>query len=57
MKAGNSIERIGELLDKYGRDRDCATVLSCVGMKDEYIGPLDPKREYSYFTTVMIKRK
>ena len=28
-----------------------------VTMKDEYIGPLDPEREYSYFTTVMIKRK
>lgn len=24
MKAGNSIERIGELLDKYGRDRGTA---------------------------------
>lgn len=56
MKAGSSIERIGELLDQYNRPRSCATVLSCVGMKDEYIGPLDPGREYSYFTTVMIKR-
>ena len=52
-----SIARIGELLDQYGRPRECATVLSCVGMKDEYIGPLDPEREYSYFTTVMIKRE
>ena len=57
MKAGGSIARIGELLDQYGRPRECATVLSCVGMKDEYIGPLDPEREYSYFTTVMIKRE
>lgn len=56
MKAGSSIERIGELLDQYNRPQSCATVLSCVGMKDEYIGPLDPGREYSYFTTVMIKR-
>ena len=56
MKAGSSIERIGELLDQYNRPRSCATVLSCVGMKDEYIGPLDPGREYSYVTTVMIKR-
>lgn len=57
MKAGGSIGRIGELLEKYGRGQDCATVLSCVGMKEEYIGPLDPEREYSYFTTVMIKRE
>ena len=57
MKAGGSIARIGELLDQYGRPRECATVLSCVGMQDEYIGPLDPEREYSYFTTVMIKRE
>lgn len=57
MKAGGNIARIGELLDQYGRPRECATVLSCVGMKDEYIGPLDPEREYSYFTTVMIKRE
>ena len=57
MKAGGSIARIGELLDQYGRPRECATVLSCVGMKDEYIGPLDPEREYSYFTTVMIKER
>ena len=57
MKAGGSIGRIGELLDRYGCSRECACVLSCVGMEDEYIGPLDPEREYSYFTTVLIKKK
>ena len=39
------------------RAENCATVISCVGMKDEYIGPLDPERTYSYFTTVIIKRE
>lgn len=56
MKAANSIGTIGELMDRHGRPRSRATVISCVGMKDEYIGPLDPEREYSYFTTVIIKK-
>ena len=57
MKAGGSIGRILELMKKYDRAEGCATVISCVGMKDEYIGSLDPKRTYSYFTTVIIKRE
>ncbi len=57
MKAGGSIGRILEQMEKYGRKKECATVISCVGMKDEYIGPLDPERTYSYFTTVIIKRE
>ena len=57
MKAGGSIGRILELMKRYDRAESCATVISCVGMKDEYIGPLDPERTYSYFTTVMIKRE
>ena len=57
MKAGGSIGRILELMKKYDRAEGCATVISCVGMKDEYIGPLDPERTYSYFTTVIIKRE
>ncbi len=46
-----------ELMKKYDRAESCATVISCVGMKDEYIGSLDPERTYSYFTTVIIKRE
>ena len=57
MKAGGSIPKLLELMEKHGRSRECATVISCVGMKDEYIGPLDPERTYSYFTTVIIKRE
>ena len=57
MKAGGSIGRILELMKKYDRAESCATVISCVGMKDEYIGSLDPERTYSYFTTVIIKRE
>ena len=53
MKAGGSIGRILELMKKYDRAEGCATVISCVGMKDEYIGSL----EYSYFTTVIMKRE
>ena len=49
--------QILELMKKYDRTESCATVISCVGMKDEYIGPLDPERTYSYFTTVIIKRE
>lgn len=44
-------------MKKYDRAESCATVISCVGMKDEYIGSLDPERTYSYFTTVIIKRE
>ena len=57
MKAGGSIGRILELMKQYDRAENCATVISCVGMKDEYIGPLDPERTYSYFTTVIIKKE
>ena len=57
MKAGSSIDRILELMKQYDRAENCATVISCVGMKDEYIGPLDPERTYSYFTTVIIKKE
>lgn len=57
MKAGNSIGRIEQLMEKHGRAPECAVVLSCVGMEGEYIGPLDAEREYSYFTTVVIKRE
>ena len=57
MKAGGSIGLLADLMEKYGRPLKCATVVSCVGMEDEYIGPLDVEREYSYFTTVIIKRE
>ena len=57
MKAFASIPAIIEMLEKRGIPLENATVMSNVGMEDEYIGPLDPKREYGYFTTVLIKKK
>jgi precorrin-2/cobalt-factor-2 C20-methyltransferase len=56
MKAFKSIGTISDILDHHGIDRACATVLSNIGMDDEYIGPLDTTRDYGYFTTVLIKR-
>ncbi|MCD8240929.1 MAG: precorrin-2 C(20)-methyltransferase [Lachnospiraceae bacterium] len=56
MKAGGSIEKLIGKLKARDIPLSAATVLSCIGMENEYIGPLDPKREYSYFTTVIIKK-
>jgi precorrin-2/cobalt-factor-2 C20-methyltransferase len=55
MKAYGSI---GKISDKIG-GLDSATevtVVSNVGMEDQYIGPLDKDRKYGYFTTVIIKK-
>ncbi|MDO4261514.1 MAG: precorrin-2 C(20)-methyltransferase [Eubacteriales bacterium] len=56
MKAGGSIGRLKGMLEERKIPLQCATVLSRVGMEDEYVGPLDPGREYSYFTTVIVKK-
>lgn len=57
MKAFASIPAIVEMLKARNIPLENATVMSNVGMADEYIGPLDPAREYGYFTTVLIKKK
>ncbi len=57
MKAFASIPAIVEMLKARNIPLGNATVMSNVGMPDEYIGPLDPSREYGYFTTVLIKKK
>ena len=57
MKAGNSVKKLSDMLAQRKIPLDAATVISCVGMEGEYIGPLDLEREYSYFTTVIIKKK
>ena len=57
MKAFASIPAIVEMLDKRNIPLANATVMSNIGMEDEYLGPLDPNREYGYFTTVLIKKK
>ncbi|MCQ2071293.1 MAG: precorrin-2 C(20)-methyltransferase [archaeon] len=57
MKAFASIPAIVEMLNARNIPLENATVMSNIGMEDEYIGPLDPEREYGYFTTVLIKKK
>ena len=57
MKAFASISAIVEMLNKRNIPLANATVMSNIGMEDEYLGPLDPNREYGYFTTVLIKKK
>ena len=56
MKAFNSIPEIGRLMQDRGIDTSCGTVISCIGMDEEYIGPLDINRNYGYFTTVLIRK-
>ena len=56
MKAGGIMNEILELLDERGVPPENATVVSRAGMDGEYIGQIDAKRHFSYFTTVLIKR-
>lgn len=56
MKAYTYIDQLAALLRERGIPLTAATVMSNVGMADEYIGPLDPARKYGYFTTVLIKK-
>ena len=57
MKAFASIPAIVEMLNKRNIPLANATVMSNIGMEDEYLGPLEPNREYGYFTTVLIKKR
>ncbi len=56
MKAGKSVEKIAKLLADRGYGPGCVTVVSNVGMPDEYVGPMEEGREYGYFTTLIIKK-
>ncbi len=56
MKAGKSVGKILAMMKERGISGDCATVISNVGMPEEYIGKADPDREYGYFTTVIVKK-
>ncbi|MGI6009432.1 MAG: precorrin-2 C(20)-methyltransferase [Methanomethylophilus sp.] len=56
MKAFSSIPDIIRMMDERNIPLAHATVMSNVGMEDEYIGPLDPDRKYGYFTTVLVKK-
>ncbi|MDD2410477.1 MAG: precorrin-2 C(20)-methyltransferase [Candidatus Methanomethylophilaceae archaeon] len=56
MKAWNSMGSLLESIERHGMGKKNATVISNIGMEGEYIGPLDPEREYGYFTTVIVKK-
>ena len=56
MKAFKSMSLIADTMDELGIPRSGATVVSNVGMEDQYIGPLDIGRKYGYFTTVIVKK-
>ena len=56
MKAFDSLDIIAEILRRNDIPADKATVMCDVGTEKEYIGPIDLKRDYGYFTTVLIKK-
>lgn len=55
MKAGRQIPMITDVLTDRGLE-GAATVISNAGMPGQYIGPLDDRREYGYFTTLVVKK-
>jgi len=55
MKAFKHVEQIANAVIAKGRDVSCITVMSNIGMTDQYIGPVVRGREYGYFTTLLIK--
>ncbi|MBR4504377.1 MAG: precorrin-2 C(20)-methyltransferase [Candidatus Methanomethylophilaceae archaeon] len=56
MKAGKSVDKILGQMKGRGMGPECMTVISNVGMPDEYVGPVRPGMEYGYFTTLIIKK-
>ena len=56
MKAGRKMKLIASIMGEHHIDPANATVISNVGMDNEYIGPMDVDRAYGYFTTVIVKR-
>ena len=57
MKAHGHIETIIGLLCEHDIPYDNAVMMSNLGLPDEYVGPLDARRDTTYFTTVLIKRE
>ncbi len=57
MKAGSDIENIAEKMKSNGIGPEQATIISNVGMNDEYVGAMDLERKYGYFTTVIVKKR
>ena len=56
MKAYDSLDIIAEILRRNEMPLSYATVMCDVGTENQYIGPIDLKRDYGYFTTVLIKK-
>lgn len=56
MKAFDSMDVIADIMKRNDIPLDRATVMCDVGTEKEYIGPIDLKREFGYFTTVLIKK-
>ena len=52
----SDIREFTEFLKERGKENN-AVVISNVGLEGEYVGPLDPDREYGYFTTMVIKNE
>jgi precorrin-2/cobalt-factor-2 C20-methyltransferase len=57
MKAFKHVDSIADMVEKKGRKLSCITVMSNIGMEDQYIGPVVRGREYGYFTTLLIKKE
>ncbi|NLN71624.1 MAG: precorrin-2 C(20)-methyltransferase [Thermoplasmatales archaeon] len=57
MKAYDSIPEILYMMREREIPFDRGVVISNIGMDDEYVGGMDPGREYGYFTTVIINKK
>ena len=57
MKAFKHVDQIADVAAKKGLPESCITVMSNIGMEDQYIGPLVRGREYGYFTTLLIKKE
>jgi precorrin-2/cobalt-factor-2 C20-methyltransferase len=56
MTAYASMEKISEKIDSLDEGAD-VFVVSNVGLKDQYVGPLDKDRKYGYFTTLIVKKR
>ncbi len=57
MKAFKHVKGITEMVKSKGFSPKCITVMSNIGMEDQYVGPVIEDREYGYFTTLLIKKE
>lgn len=56
MKSGKSMAAITDVMEKNGILPENGVVVSRGGMDGQYIGPIDEKRDFNYFTTTIIKK-